>query len=146
MPPSSTGAAPPTVPGTTRGSGLSPVFAAPGVRPPGRGLLLVSYHFPPSPATGALRWQKLARYAAERGWWLDVVTLDPSGVRQPDWQRMDELPAGTRVYGVPREPLCIERLGGLVKGLLRRIVPRPATPGSASGGGSEASLDIVPRG
>src|SRR5262249_5100160 len=36
-------------------------------------LLLVSYHFPPDRAVGALRWRKFARYAAERGWALDVI-------------------------------------------------------------------------
>src|SRR2546422_7800891 len=49
-----------------------PVYAT-AERPGQHRLLLISYHFPPDPAVGALRWQKLARYAAERGWGLDVM-------------------------------------------------------------------------
>src|SRR4051794_37614156 len=59
---------------------------------PGPRLLLISYHFPPSQTAGALRWQKLSRYAAERGWGLDVVTLHPDAVANADWSRLDELP------------------------------------------------------
>ena len=39
-------------------------------------LILVSYHFPPDTAIGALRWRKLARYAAERGWEFGGEFLD----------------------------------------------------------------------
>lgn len=73
-------------------------------------LLLLSYHFPPGHATGALRWQKLARYAAARGWELDVVTLDPSDLPTAEWHRLEELPAGLRCFGVRwPPPLLVER-------------------------------------
>lgn len=65
-----------------------------------RRLLLLSYHFPPSRAVGALRWQKLASYAAMRGYDLDVVTLDPSSLVQQDADALQELPPGVRVFGV----------------------------------------------
>ncbi|HEY6223520.1 MAG TPA: glycosyltransferase [Gemmatimonadales bacterium] len=85
----------------------APVFETAPRRTPRR-LLLVSYHFPPDPAVGGTRWQKLARYAAERGWGLDVVTLDPSDLAQRDVERLEDLPGGVRVYGVGAARLRIE--------------------------------------
>lgn len=73
-------------------------------------LLLVSYHFPPGNATGALRWQKLSRFAAERGWGLDVITRDPSDLSAAEWSRLEELPPGVRIFGIqPLPPLPVER-------------------------------------
>jgi len=76
-------------------------------------LFLVSYHFPPDPAVGALRWQKLARYAAERGWGLDVITLHPAELEASDPARLADLPAGVRIYGIPRPRLRVEQIGVL---------------------------------
>ena len=64
-------------------------------------LLLISYHFPPAQTVGALRWEKFSDYAAERGWAMDVVTLDPASLKAPDRRRLAALPPGIRVYGVP---------------------------------------------
>ena len=67
-------------------------------------LLLISCHFPPDAAVGALRWQKLSRYAAERGWGLDVITFDPASVAVTDPSRLADLPPGVRVYTLaPRQ-------------------------------------------
>jgi hypothetical protein len=68
--------------------------------PAGRRLLLLSHHFPPGQGTGALRWQKLAALAAERGWGVDAVTAHPDDLTSTDPARFAELPAGTRVFGV----------------------------------------------
>jgi hypothetical protein len=93
-------------------------------RPDAEGrLLLISYHFPPGQATGALRWQKLASYAAERRWSLDVVTLHPSSMGGPDMSRLAELPAGTRVYGVPDPILAVEWAERAIWRMYRRIRP-----------------------
>ena len=74
-------------------------------------LLLISYHFSPAQTAGALRWEKFSQYAADRGWAMDVVTLHPSSLSTRDMSRLDELPAGIRVYGIPDDPaLWIERL------------------------------------
>jgi hypothetical protein len=67
----------------------------------GRRLLLLSYHFPPSTTTGALRWEKLARFVAERGYGLDVVGLAPESLESRDDARLAALPTGTRFTGVP---------------------------------------------
>src|SRR3989442_15660523 len=75
-----------------------------------RRLLLISYHFPPSREVGAVRWQQLAKYAVERGWELDVVTLDPASQVAPDWDALADLPARVNVYGVPQRALPLDRL------------------------------------
>ena len=73
-------------------------------------LLLISYHFPPSRAVGALRWQKLAGYAAMRGYGLDVVTLDPSALTESDADGLRELPPGVRLFGVPMPHSGVEQV------------------------------------
>jgi hypothetical protein len=85
-----------------------PYFSAAGREDAPR-LLIISYHFPPSQEVGALRWQKLARYAAERGWGLDIITLHVDDLARSDPSRLRELPPGTRVYLVRRPQLRLER-------------------------------------
>jgi len=88
-----------------------------------RRLLLVSYHFPPGQAAGALRWEKLAACAVERGWGLDVVTLDPASLPAADWSRLAALPAGIRVFGVPARVHPAERVVRLLSRSYRRLRP-----------------------
>ncbi len=93
-----------------------------------RRLLLISYHFPPSREVGGLRWQKLAAHAAAHGWGLDVITRDPVYLTGPDPARLEDLPAGTRVYGVPERPTFLQRSerGALaLRNLLRSNNARP---------------------
>jgi hypothetical protein len=73
-------------------------------------MLLVSDQFPPAQTAGALRWQKLSRFAAERGWVLDVITRDPALLPARDDSRLAELPPGTRVYGFAPRDLMLDRL------------------------------------
>src|SRR5213079_3340339 len=73
-------------------------------------LLLISYHFPPDAAVGALRWQKLSRYAAERGWGLDVITFDPASLAVTDPSRLADLPPGVRVYTLAPPQVAWEHL------------------------------------
>jgi hypothetical protein len=75
-----------------------------------RRLLLISYHFPPAQTAGALRWEKLSHYAAEHGWAMDVVTLHPASLVSADATRLEGLPAGIRVYGIPDDRLWVERV------------------------------------
>ena len=84
-------------------------------------LLLVSYHFPPGQAAGALRWQQFSKYAWERGLGLDVVTLDPSNLSDPDPTRLAELPPAIRVYGAPQPPLRLDSLEQSLWELFRAI-------------------------
>lgn len=88
-------------------------------------LLLICQPFPPGQAAGALRWQKLSRYAAERGWAIDVLTLDPSDLDRTDLTRLDDLPAGIRLFGVRQPELRIKRV---VHGSYRWLRDRRAEP------------------
>jgi glycosyltransferase involved in cell wall biosynthesis len=72
-------------------------------------LLLISYHFPPGQATGALRWQQLSRFAVERGWSIDVITRHPDELPSADFGRLSQLPDAVRVYGVRSEVDAIRR-------------------------------------
>lgn len=109
--------------------------------------MLLSYHFPPGQATGALRWQKLAPFLYSAGFGLDVVTVAPPWVKATDWSRMAELPPGTRVFGVRAGPHWIERLENDLWGEVQRlrrwrrsgdraVVERPGLP----------RTDLVPKG
>ncbi len=75
-------------------------------------ILLVSWHFPPDAAVGALRWQKFTRHAAERGWGVDVLMRDMHGAPGGDADRLADLPAGTRIFGIPERRMWIERMAG----------------------------------
>ena len=92
-----------------------------------RRLLLISYHFPPSHEVGARRWQQLAKLAAEAGWALDVVTLDPGDLAACDETALAELPASVRVYGVPDRPLPLDRLVRAAVSWRRRLLTRSRT-------------------
>lgn len=108
-------------------------------------LLLISYHFAPDSAVGALRWQKLARYAAARGWGLDVIALHPAQLKAADPGRLADLPPGVRVYGIPLPHVRVEQLGDIVwriydsaRRLRRRLAPQRADHG-------EPRRESVPR-
>jgi O-antigen/teichoic acid export membrane protein len=95
-------------------------------------LILISYHFAPSSAVGALRWQKMVRLAAERGWEFDVVACAPAELRSPDPSRWDDLPAGSRVYGVATRPLAVLRFTQATSRLLARLKASVHTNGGGS--------------
>ena len=103
---------------------------------PGRRLLLVSCLFPPDPSVGALRWQKMARFAAARGWGLDVITLDPRGLEQSAKDRLEDLPPGTRVFAVRRPVVAFDKVALRVWTNARRLVSSPAESGSGAGAGA----------
>jgi hypothetical protein len=84
-------------------------------------LLLLSAHFPPGQAAGARRWEKLARFAAERGWGLDVVTLASEDLAAADFERLHSLPEGTRVFGVRAEEHWLSRVADAAWATLRRF-------------------------
>jgi O-antigen/teichoic acid export membrane protein/glycosyltransferase involved in cell wall biosynthesis len=88
-------------------------------RAPSR-LLVVSYHFPPDPAVGALRWRKLARHAAARGWALDILALDPDSLPRTDPEGLADLPNDTRVHHIPAPDLPLATLPGRVWNALGR--------------------------
>lgn len=76
------------------------LYENPGDTAPKGRLLLLSWHFPPGMAAGALRWQKLATHARENGWSIDAVTASPEDPSSVEPARFQDLPKGTRVFGV----------------------------------------------
>lgn len=111
---------------------LRPLWVVSGEQGPRRRLLLISYHFPPGEGTGALRWQKMSHHAAERGWGLDVVTLHPSELAISDPGRLEDLPPGTRIFGVAERRLAVERAEGAAHRLYRALRPRRRRGASAT--------------
>ena len=112
----------------------------------GRRLLLITYHFPPSREVGSLRWGQFAKLAAEGGWSLDVITLDPAWLPAADGPS-PQLPAGVRVHGIPDPPLLLDRLVRALLAIRRRLLAArsneapPASP-SASASARPSSLGV----
>lgn len=123
-----------------------------GPLPNSRGrLLLATYHFPPSPSVGGLRWQKLASVAAERGWELDVLAADSAVLPRRDDERLSDLPKGVRIFGVRRTTTMPERLERMllwVRAAFRRLGSGAGMPsgrgdvGQVAEGGTLAREDI----
>jgi hypothetical protein len=87
--------------------------------------LLISYHFPPDPVVGSLRWQEMIRHFADHGWIVDVLTRDFTRVRGVDLGRLSRLPAGTRVYSVRDHEPLVSRLQKLLWPWVRPLIARP---------------------
>jgi glycosyltransferase involved in cell wall biosynthesis len=117
-----------------KSAGPQPYFGASETPATGtRRLLLITLAFPPDQSIGSLRWQKLSAYAAERGWQLDVVTVDPSYLESADPSRLTELPPHIRVYGIRVAAPWIERVGLAVWKAYRRFRPRRTNRTSRDG-------------
>lgn len=78
----------------------------------------------------------MARYVAERGWELDVITFPPEYVESPEWRTLADLPPGTRVYGIPSPVVPIARLIDSVWRLLRTLRSKVANHASDDVGAS----------
>jgi glycosyltransferase involved in cell wall biosynthesis len=90
----------------SRAPAVTPFFETPPAGG-GRRLLLVSFHFPPDTNVGALRWEMLLQHAAKQGWSADVLLTDIADAPAIDTSRLNNLPPGTRLFGVhlPGQPL-----------------------------------------
>lgn len=124
-------------------SGAPVPFHGPGRAPAGRRLLLLSYHFPPSTTAGTLRWQKFAAAAAEHGWGLDVVTLDPEALPSRDDARFADLPPGTRIFGVPPTASRSQRLDSLLTRMMKWWRSRSAPADRPRAGGPVAAKSVT---
>jgi len=102
-----------------------------------RRLLVISYRFPPDATIGSRRWEKLAHFAVARGWSLDIITRQPAD-DEGNPTRMDALPRGVRVYGVPQPRLWLEGVEDWVWRIYRDARParRARTNGARAGDGA----------
>jgi hypothetical protein len=87
---------------------IQPVVASPSAEPRRR-LLLVSYHFPPDPAVGGLRWEQLAKYFVERGWTVDVIARDLTKLTATDEARARGLPPEVQIVSAPEPDPWLRR-------------------------------------
>jgi glycosyltransferase involved in cell wall biosynthesis len=117
----------------------TPFFETPPNPGATRRMLLVFFYFAPSAEVGVLRWMSLAKFGAERGWAVDVVTLHPSFMGTLDSTRLTQLPPGVRLFGFSgEEPLWFR---GLV-GAWRRLNGRVGTNGGSGLGGHLDGSDL----
>jgi glycosyltransferase involved in cell wall biosynthesis len=66
-----------------------------------RKALIVTYHFPPSAASGAFRMLGFARYLPRFGWQPVVVAPPRMPLEPVDSRLLEQVPSGTPVYPVP---------------------------------------------
>ncbi len=102
-------------------------------------LLLISYHFPPSEAAGALRWQRLASIGGRLGWSIQVLALAPGQAEAIDWQRIGELPPDLRIHGVRQPESRVSRLGRMAW-RVRNLLTRPRAPAPEATGARPGTL------
>ena len=132
------------------GRSTAPFHVVPGGAPRSRRLLLLSYHFPPGMAVGALRWEKFSLVGAARGWELDVVTAAPPMLGKTDSSRLNGLPPGTRVFGAFPTRTAFGRIDETLAAAYRRLQRGPSagrTAAAANGGLvlSSQGPQLIPR-
>lgn len=109
---------------TATTSPVKPYFETAGAASGARRLLLITYHFPPDPAVGGIRWQQMTRHLAENGWRADVVCRDFSQMSGVDLERLEALAPGIRLFTVSDcEPL-VGRFHGRLWPLLKKVLRR----------------------
>jgi hypothetical protein len=70
-------------------------FQVPADGTPRQRLLLLTHHFPPSEAVGAIRWHKFAVLLGRAGWTFDIISASPPG---EGGTFPADLPPGTRLW------------------------------------------------
>jgi glycosyltransferase involved in cell wall biosynthesis len=106
-------------------------------------ILLLAPHFPPGAEAGSQRWLALAGHAAERGFGLDVATVAPSSLANPDFERLERLPPGTRVVGIERVEFAFERAEAAIhraRARRRSTASAGTAPGRTNADGRPTSL------
>ncbi len=116
-------------------------LAGPASAPAGRPrLLLLSYHFPPGQAAGALRWEQLTHLGSEMGWSMDVITAAPALLPRVDDTRLRGLPADTRVYGVSARRGTLSRVEQTLLAVKRLVAGAPTAAEAPQASSQPASL------
>ncbi|MGD0485617.1 MAG: hypothetical protein ABSB94_00320 [Syntrophorhabdales bacterium] len=84
-------------------------------------LLIISYHFPPDSAIGAVRPAKFAKYLPEFGWKPIIYTVDEKHYESCDASRFEDLLRGIRMYRADPFPGLLQLYSGI------RSLSTPAT-------------------
>lgn len=105
-----------------------------------RRILLIAYHFPPSSAVGALRWEKLVGHFGRHGYAFDVVTLG-----KPEWGDPAARFSGVevRTFPVPERAVLMDRMWKSVRAVKELMSghSRPTAPVSRSDAGAVVSVN-----
>jgi hypothetical protein len=67
-------------------------------------VLMITYHFPPSPAVGGLRTVKFAKFLPEYGWEPLILTVTPEDYDKVSEASMAMIPANARIDRIPMWP------------------------------------------
>jgi glycosyltransferase involved in cell wall biosynthesis len=109
-----------------------------------RRLLLLTAHFPPATAVGALRWLKMSAILAEHGWGIDVIAARLPGDPPISAAAMEELPPGMRIWRVSSPEALFripERTGGRIARSIRALRKRRPSARSAEPGEGRKGVD-----
>ena len=77
-------------------------------------------------------------YAAARGWAADVITLDPGAVSPADPRRLEELPAGTRVFAAAGGTHWSAKVAAGLRKAITVVRPRRASAAAAATSAAKA--------
>ena len=105
-------------------------------------LVVVSYHFPPDPAVGGLRWSRLVRYAVQRGWSVEVIARDTGELPRLDAASARDLPDDVTVHRIPTPDLPIAASVDRIWSLLRPLRPPRDRPLAGHGPAADAPGSI----
>jgi glycosyltransferase involved in cell wall biosynthesis len=103
-------------------------------------LLIISYHFPPDSAIGAVRPAKFAKYLPEFGWRPIIYTVDEKNYQSCDASKFEDLLRGVRIYRANPFPGILQ----LYSGIRSRGTP-PATTQEGNAAKEEAGLPGFPK-
>lgn len=115
-----------------------------------KNILLVSYYFPPMGMGGVQRAAKTAKYLAQFGWHVTVLTSKGEELPLHDESMMNDLPSDVEVIGV-NDPAAIVRKSGsstdyVIKpgsGFLQRLVRVPDAKTLWSANAADRAMKIV---
>jgi hypothetical protein len=102
-------------------------------------LLLLTHHFPPSEAVGAIRWHKFAALLGRDGWTFDIVSAAPPGTAGAF---PDDLPPGTRIWHCEFGHSLAERAENAMLAVYRRA-KSAATSRTGAAAGRPAAGAVV---
>jgi hypothetical protein len=101
-----------------------------------RRALLITYHFPPSTAAGAQRWDVFTRVAAERGWQFDVLTEAQPG---------ESISPAVQVHRVADADHWVNRASSVLVQLKNRRRTAPRESGVAAPPAQSRTATIEPQ-
>jgi glycosyltransferase involved in cell wall biosynthesis len=107
---------------------------------PGRRILLIAYHFPPSAAIGGMRMANFAKWLPCHGWEPHVLTIEDRDVEHMDPDRLRDV-EGIAIVKAGVLPTLADRYGAIKSWITGLAKPASA---AASEAGPRAGLSLAP--